>query len=899
MPESLKKFHELSIDQVISELKTSESGLGPLEAKKRLAEFGENKLPETKSKSGWKIFIEQFRSPLIYVLVAAALLVLYIGETSDAIIIFVVLMFNAMVGAIQEGKAENTLKALQNLTATDGTVLRDGKEVIVGDAEIVPGDIILIKEGEKVPADARLLHVNSLKINEASLTGESEPILKNPDSTPRKNAGIADQVNMVFKGTHCVYGNALAVVVATGEKTELGKISKAIAGINTEIPLKKNIRDLSRLIIIILFSLSILLFSAGITYFDKTFTEMFATVISLIVSAIPEGLPIVITMVLAAGVYRMSKRNALVKKLQAVEALGQAEVLAIDKTGTLTKNEIVVRGLFSNGKFFDVSGDGYENKGAVKLDNKIIEPLNYPELISVARISALSADAEVAINEETKTWRVVGDPTEAAMIVFAEKIGFKKSELMSESSKIFEIPFDYKTKFRATIYEEKKSKILTIAGAPEVILGLSSKISEGLKSFTLTKKRKEEIEKIFSEYSARGYRVLAIGERKNSKSFYESDSLPPITFLGLLFMQDPLRLEVQDSIRKIKLAGMKVVMITGDHKLTAGSIAREAGIWEEGDEIMTGEEIDGLSEEELSRRLTKVSVFARVTPEHKMSIIKAYKKLGAIIAMTGDGVNDAPSLVGADLGVAMGKIGTEVAKEASDIVLLDDDLSSIVAAVEEGRNIYQTIKKVLVYLFSTNIGEILAITLALVLFLPLPVLPAQIIWLNLVTDGFLTIALALEPKEPNLLSGRFKKPNRYIVGKSDFIRMVLMASVMMIGSIYLFKGNFSTDLLKAQTVVLTVLAVFQWFNAWNVRSESKSIFQTNPFSNPALNIATFIVISLQLLAVYSPFFQDLLKTVPLSLKEWSGIILVGFSIVGVEEIRKLIKRQYFSRETVA
>ncbi|MEK7138096.1 MAG: HAD-IC family P-type ATPase [Patescibacteria group bacterium] len=921
MPEIEKSFFELSLPQVFETLKTSESGLSSDEAKRRLEEFGKNKLPEAKSKSLWKIFLEQFQSPLIYVLVIASFLVLYIGETSDSLIIFSVLVFNAVVGTVQEGKAQNTLRALQNLAATNGTVFRDGKEVILTDVEVVPGDIILIKEGEKIPADARLIKANSLKINEASLTGESEPVVKNPESVARKNQSLGDQLNSVFKGTTCVYGNATALVVATGEKTEIGKISKAIASIDTEIPLKKNIRDLSRLIIITLFITSLILFLLGVLYFDKSLSEMFATVISLIVSAIPEGLPIVITMVLATGVYRMSKRNALVKKLQAVEALGQAEIIAIDKTGTLTKNEMVVRGIFAGSQFFDISGVGYETKGVIKSENKIIEPLDFPALVAVARTSALSAEAEVAKNEKTGVWRVVGDPTEAAMIVFAEKIGFRKTDLVESAKKIFEIPFDYKTKFRAVVHEENRGKgtliplarhnldeggsesatrgkILTIAGAPEVILNLSSKIFENEKNSTFTAKKKGEVEKIFSDYSAKGFRVLAVGEYKNSKSFYEPANLPPITFLGLLFIQDPLKEEVKDSVKKIQSAGMKVVMITGDHKLTAVSIAKEAGIWKEGDEIMSGVEVDELSEEELSNRLEKISVFARVNPEHKIKIIKAYKKIGKIIAMTGDGVNDAPSLVGADLGVAMGKIGTEVAKEAADIVLLDDNLESIVAAIEEGRNIYKTIKKVLVYLFSTNIGEILTIALALVLFFPLPVLPAQIIWLNLVTDGFLTIALALEPKGSKLLLGKFKKPNRYIVGLDDLARMILMAGVMMVGALYLFQNVFPENLLKAQTITLTTLAVFQWFNAWNVRSESTSIFKTKFFSNPSLIVATLIVISLQLLAIYTPFFQGLLKTVPLGAKEWGAILSVGFTIIIAEEIRKFVKRRYFSTEAV-
>jgi len=883
-------WHNKTIPEILAALRSREHGLTKKEATDRLREYGLNKLPEAKVDSLAVIFLRQFQSPLIYILVAASAIVFAMGETADGSIILAVLLFNAIVGTIQEGRAQNTLLALKKFVETKAIVLREGKELIISDSEVTPGDIIILQEGEKVPADARIITAINFKIDEAALTGESEPTHKIADILDRKDMSIAEQKNMIFKGTHVLAGHGRAIVVATGFETVIGKISKEIVAIDTEIPLKKNIRYLSQLIIITVVSISSLLFLLGIVS-GKSVKEMFTTVIALSVSIIPEGLPIVMTLVLATGVWRMSKRNVLVKKLQAVEVLGQARIIAVDKTGTITKNEMVIQKVYVDGKFFEVGGVGYEPKGDIQLNGSVIDSVNHPELLFVGKIAAFCANARVMFFEEEKIWRVVGDPTEAAMLVFAEKLGFNKDNLEHESPLISEIPFDYKLKYHATVHKLNGQKFLTVVGAPEVILNLSQKIWRDNKSNHLSKEEKQELESVFLSMSQEGLRVVALAETYDAPEMLISEEIKSSCFIGFFGMKDALRPEVADAMQKAASAGIRVVMITGDHKITAQAIAKEAGIYQDGDTILTGQDIDTFSDTELSEQLTITSVFARMTPEHKLRIIKAYKARGEIVAMTGDGVNDAPSLVAADLGVAMGKIGTEVAKEASDIVLLDDNFGSIVSAVEEGRSIYKTIKKVILYLFSTSCGEALTIIVALLLSYPLPLLPAQIIWLNFVTDGFLDVALAMEPKEKGLLRHNFERSKKYLVDKLMAQRIFLMAVLMMIGTLFLFKGYFESDIEKAWTISLTTLAMFQWFNAWNCRHESKSIFQMNPFSNKFLVGATFIVISLQLLVIYNPFMQKFLRTVPLELSEWLVIIPITASIILVEEIRKFFYRR--------
>jgi len=878
---------ELSV--VFDELRSHESGLEAKESLRRLESDGPNTLPEAKADSLALIFVRQFRSPLIYVLLIAGAIIFFLGETVDAYIILTVLIFNAMVGTFQEGRAQNTLLALKHYIETSATVIRDGQELFIPDREVVRGDVLVLQEGEKIPADARVVLANGLKIDEASLTGESEPVSKMIESIDGEARSASEQRNMVFRGSTIVSGNGKAVVVATGQETVIGKIATEISAIDSEIPLKANIRHLSRAIIAVVGVISVVLFTLGLMR-GLDIVTLFTTVVSLAIATIPEGLPIVITLVLATGVWRMSKRNALIKKLQAVEALGQAKIIAVDKTGTLTKNELVIREVWIDGKKFKVNGVGYEPKGSIESDGLVVDAVNHPELIFAGKMATFCANARVSFSEAENRWHVSGDPTEAAMRIFGEKVGFNKDELLSESPFVSDIPFNYQLKYHATVHKVDNKNFLTVEGAPESVLSLCTHIYRKGKKETLTAKDKEVMALVLTEMSGRGLRVVAGAMRENIISPIDEKSVHGLTFVSVFGMQDVLRPEVADAMARATSAGIKVVMITGDHRLTARAIAIDAGIWHEGDGILTGNELDEMSDSGLIESLSDVTVFARVTPEHKLRIINAYKKRGEIVAMTGDGVNDAPPLVAADIGVAMGRIGTEVAKEAADIVLLDDNFGSIVSAVEEGRSIYKTIKKVMLYLFATNIGEVLVIIGALLLGYPLPILAAQIIWLNFVTDGFLDIALAMEPREEGLLSGTFARPNKYLVDRLMIWRMILTALPMMIGTLYLFQGYFHIDIEKAWTISLTSLAMFQWFNAWNCRSEDKSIFHAGFFANKFLIGATILVVVLQIFAVYNPFLQKILHTVPLNLSEWLMILPIAFSVVIVEEIRKFFYR---------
>ena len=887
-----RSWHSQAISTTLELTHSSDHGLTTVEAKRRLETIGLNRLPEAKVDGLLLIFLRQFESPLVYILLVASLIVLAMGEGVDGLIILAVLLFNAVVGTIQEGKAQNTLLALKRFVETKATVIRDGEEEIIIDTAVVPGDIILLQEGERVPADARLITADNLKVDESMLTGESESVHKVSDVLPAGERPIAEEKNLVFKGTYVVTGRGRAVVVATGGETVIGHIAREISSVEAEIPLKTNIRYLSRIIILTVLGINLILLTAGLIL-GESLRDMFAVVVSLSVSIIPEGLPIVMTLILATGVWRMSKRQVLVKRLQAVEALGQARVIAVDKTGTITKNEMTVQTVYVEGKFFEVGGTGYDPRGEVSLDGQTIDPPNHPELLLAGKVACLTADAHVLKAADEGPWRVAGDPTEAALVVFAHKLGFKKLDLEQESPLVGELPFTYTTKYHASLHREPKHELLTVTGAPEVVLGLSRKLWVGGEAVTLTAKKRQELESVILKLSRQGLRVIAFALKESKAKALDAERVKALTFVGFYALGDALRPEVTLAVSKVLEVGIKVVMITGDHEATAEAIARAAGIYREGDRVLSGKAIDALSPSELENELSHVSVFARVTPEHKLRLIQAYKARGEVVAMTGDGVNDAPSLVAADLGVAMGKIGTEVAKEAGDLLLLDDVFCSIVASIEEGRSIYKTIKKVILYLFSTSIGEVLVIGGAIFLGYPLPLLPAQIIWLNFVTDGFLDVALAMEPKEAGLLSAKFERPKKYLVDKLMVQRMFLMAIPMMLGTLWLFKNYVDLDLARGWTISLTLLAVFQWFNAWNCRSEHKSIFQLNPWSNKFLVGATIITILLQLFLVYNPFMQQLFRTVPLLWSEWLVIIGIATSIIFVEEIRK-----YFTRSRV-
>lgn len=870
-------WYQLHKNQIANELETNlEAGLKLSEVQRRFLAFGPNQLPEQKSESYFVVFARQFKSPLIYLLLACAIVIYNLGETGDSIIILAVLLFNAVIGTIQEGRSARTLQSLKKLSVTEATLVRDGKEVVVPEAQVVPGDMVLLMEGQRVAADARVIFSSGLTVDESALTGESGGVQKNEASITEQNLPASGQMNMVFKGTQVVAGGGRAVVVATGLNTELGKISKALLEPQTEIPLQKNIRKLSQVIIYAVGVISVSLFGLGIA-FGKSAPEMFAIVVSLAVSIIPEGLPLVLTLILATGVWRMSKRNALVKKLQAVEALGQANVLATDKTGTLTRNEMVIKELWIAGKLYRVSGNGYEPKGGVFFQDHLNN--NVPDVQMSARVATLASRAAVLYIEDEKKYKVSGDPTEAAMVVFGEKLGLTPGVLGQELREVGEIPFSYKTKYRAVFYQTKSEIFCAVAGAPETLLKSATAIMENGHTRKLSPEDRHSIEQAQEAFSARGLRVLAVGF-KNMDEKHPLDTIDGLTFGALFAIEDSLRPEAAQAVHRAHGAGLKVVMITGDHKTTAQAIAREAGIYTEGDTIVTGPELLAMSHEQLAAKLHKVSVFARVTPDDKMKIIQAYKHAGLTIAMTGDGVNDAPSLVAADLGVAMGKIGTEVAKEAADIVLLDDNLQSIVAAIEEGRAMHQNIQKALLFLFSTSMGELFTIVFALFGGLPLPILAVQILWLNLITDPLIGIALALTPKEPGLLEQKFSRLPKYFMTNTMFLQTLLISLVMAGGTLFLF------DLYGSVSVSLTVLAAFQWFNGFNCASPNRTIFNRTTLTNVYLWLAIAGNAALQLFALHMPFMQKILKTTQLSGAEWVLVCIVALSVVAVEEIRK-------------
>jgi magnesium-transporting ATPase (P-type) len=883
------EWYTQTSEQIYAHFESNELGLSKEQATKKREEHGENKLPEARKITYLEIFFRQFQSPLIYVLLIASVVVLVMGDIGSSIFIGAVLCINAIIGTFQEGKAQNTLVALKHLVDTQATILRSGVEVIVKDEELVPGDVVLLKEGDKIPADARIINFEQFAVDESSISGESEPIRKKAGTIIGNNLSVQDQNNMVFRGTYVVGGKAKVIVVATGVDTFIGKISVKLKTLDTDVPLKAEIKSFSNILIIIVCVIVILVFFLGI-YSGIAGREMFSIAVAIAVSAVPEGLPVVVTLILATGVARMSKRNALVKNLQSVEALGQADVIAVDKTGTITMNQMMVKEVYIASGLYAVTGQGYEPKGIIKQADAQVDYTSRADLMLMGKISSLTATAHIAYKEENNFWqRISGDPTEVALLVFAQKLGLNKFVIEAENPKLIEMPFNSNTSFHATLNQVHGGRnTLFVAGSPEVILRASKEMWTSNGKVELSVDKKKEIENEMEKMLGKGLRVIACAIAEHHGKEVQEGHLPPVSFVGFVGIEDAIRTEVYDAVARAKEAGIRVVMITGDHISTARSIGKTVGIYNDGDEILTGNDLNTLSLSELSNKIVKTSIFARVTPDHKMTIIKAYENAGLIIAMTGDGVNDALSLAAADLGVAMGKAGTEVAKEASDIVLLDDNFGSIVSAVEEGRNIYKTIKKVVLYLLSTGLGEIFAIAGAIILGFEMPFSASQIIWLNFVTDGFLVVALALEPKESGILKEKMKKKDQKLLSGGMLVRMFVMGLVMMSGTLILFHF-YSADFVKASTIAVTSLAMYQWFNAINCRSERKSVFKINFFGNVYLIIALLLVLGLQIIAVYNAWFNQFLGTTPIGIYEWLIIVAVSLSVIVVDEIYKFVR----------
>ena len=880
-------FHQYTKIQLEQEFKTDLiKGLSAAEAKIRLKTYGLNILPEKPPESWVAVFFRQFKSPLIYILVACAAIIFYLRETTDAYIILAVLLVNAIIGTVQEGRAGRILQSLKKLSSIEASVLRDGEEVILPENEVVPGDVLALKEGQRVVADARVLFSHNLSIDESMLTGESAAVHKKEGVITEENIPLSSQHNMIFKGTAILGGDGHAVVVGTGINTEVGKISQTLMRPEAEMPLQKNIKKLSKFIIYFVAGMSVFLFILGINS-GQPAKDMFSLIVSLAVSVIPEGLPLVLTVILAHGVWRMSKKNAMVKKMQAVEALGQANIIAVDKTGTLTKNEMVIKALYAGKKTFTVTGNGYEPKGNVLFGGK--QEDESADVRQSALVACLANKAAVQYIEGAGIYKVSGDPTEAAMLVFAEKLGHGRDAQQAKYLETAEIPFEYKNKFRAVFYEHEDRVFFTVAGAPEVVTHHATHYMESGVVHEKTSADQKLFEQAVEEFAKKGLRVVAFGYKFLSKT-HPVDNIQNLVFGGFWGIEDALRPEAAQSVRLAREAGVKVVMITGDLKNTAKTIAKEAGIYADGDLIITGPELAELTLTQLKEKLPKVSVFSRVTPEDKMKIIEGYQSLGLIVAMTGDGVNDAPSLVAADLGVAMGKIGTEVAKEAADIVLLDDNLGSIVTAIKEGRVMYVNIKKALQFLFSTSFGELLTVVFSLFLRLPVPVTAVQILWLNLITDPMSGAALALEKEDEDIFRKNSGPLSKFFIDRQMLTHIGLIGLTMSLGAIYIYNVYYPQSSIKAQTMALTLLAAFQWYNSLNCRFTTKSIFHKRIFGNIYIWLAIAVNLVLQIIAVQTPWFNKILKTTPLAFGDWMLVFILALVIILVDEGRKLVYR---------
>jgi len=893
-------WHELEGKEVLKKLESSENGLSESEAEKRLETFGYNELQKQKGVSRLQIFINQFKSLLILILLGATIFSALIGEIVDAMAIIAIVMLNAIFGFIQEYKAEKTIEALKKLTSPEAIVIREGKERKIDSRLLVPGDIVRLEEGTHIPADIRLLNVVELRVDEAILTGESSPVHKKIE--PLKVKAVAERKNMAFMGTFVTYGRGLGIVVDTGMRTEIGKIAKAVQEQEEEAtPLQKKISGLSKTlgIIILLICAFVIVIGiiregplAGKPLSEGLVVSMIIMGVALAVAAIPEGLPAVMTITLALGLQRLAKRNALIRKLPAVEALGSTTVICADKTGTITKNEMMISEIWIPEKTIEVTGEGYKTKGDFLINKKPID-LKTKEAISfLLRIGTSCTNA--SIEQKGEEYETIGDPTEISLVVAGEKIGLKKKILEKEWERVYEIPFSSERKMMTTINKTKNGYIACVKGAPEILLGLCENLIYEGKQIKMTKSWKEKILKKNLEMCDKALRVLAIAY-KEMKPLDKKNAEKDLTFLGLVGMIDPPREEAIESVKICKQAGIRVVMITGDHKNTAVAIAKQLGIIEN-EKVLTGDELDEMSEEELERAVDDISVYARVNPLHKLKIVSALKKKGEIIAMTGDGVNDAPALKKADIGIAMGIKGTDVAKEASKMILRDDNFSSIVSAVHEGRSIYDNIKKFIQYLLSCNVGEVMLVFFAiligfkdpLTLEVVLPLTAIQLLWINLLTDGLPALALGIDPPSPDIMQRKPRDPKEGILTKNMMIEIIFFGSLMAFATLLLFDADLQFSSERAITTAFTAVVLIEMLRAYQVRSRYKVKF----LENKKLLLAVCSSIALQLFVIYTPFMQPIFNTTSLELIDWIEIAIVAISI---HIIMVIFNKIFFSR----
>lgn len=874
----------MTTDEVLSKLDSDQKGISSMQAKERLSQHGPNQLESPTKPSPLKIFIGKFKDYMVLVLIFAAIISFIAGETTNAYVILGIVVLVAIIGFVQEYKAEKAMEALREMVAPEADVIRDGQMSTIPAADLVPGDVVFLEAGDKVPADGRILEVTSLQVIESSLTGESMPVEKLVQTLPEDMA-LADRKNMVFMGTIISQGNCRAIVTATGLGTELGRISGLMKQEQAEPPLKIKLQQLAKrqalLVMVISAIVFILMFSRGLPVIDALIAS-----IALAVAGIPEALPFIVTLALAFGTQAMAKKNAIIRRLPEVETLGSTTVICTDKTGTLTTGEMTLREIRTYRKI-EVTGAGYDPSGQFISQGAKLEPTEE----DLARILKIGVHANnSAIERANGGWRVVGDPTEGALIVAAKKAGIL-DKIKDSSSRFIEYPFDSERMRMTTVDEvHKEGYIVSMKGAPEVVLSHCTKTTTPNGTKTLTEEDRRSILADADDMAENALRVLALAWKPISNNDpVEVDCIESgLIFAGLTGMMDPPRKEVPEAIRVSKMAGIRTVMITGDHRLTARAIGKELGIGN--GEVIEGVQLDRMSSEDLREHIDDVSVFARVTAEHKVRIVEALKARGHIVAMTGDGVNDAPALTAADIGVAMGRTGTEVTKEASDMVIADDNFATIVSAIEEGRRIFDNIRKGTSYLLSVSFAELATIFFAVALGFPLPLLAAQILWINVVAEEFPAIGLALEPSHSDIMKRKPRDPKESMPSRPLMIYTLGIAAAIVAGTLgmYIITLQSNPDLSYARTVAFVGLGFFTVYNAYSSRSLQESVFRMNPLGNKTLLMGIAASILAILAVVYIPFMQFIFETRPLTSESWILILTTGLVVVLAAEVMKKI-----------
>jgi Ca2+-transporting ATPase len=876
-------WHGIDLDDVAARLDTSlRSGLSEQEAARRLAEYGPNELPAARGTAPWRLLLAQFKNVLIVILLAAVALSAVLGHATEAIVVTVIVLFAVLLGFVQEYRAERAIEALRRIAAPTANVVRDGEESPVPARELVPGDVLLVRAGDRVPADGRLSEIVSLQVEESALTGESLPVEKQTAALPDGELSLGDRTNMLYAGTTITYGRGRAVVVATGMETQFGDIARMLETIERgKSPLQLSLDRVGMILARAALVVVLIVVALGVIR-GEPFLEMLLFGTALAVAVVPEALPAVVTISLTLAAQRMVKRHALIRRLPATETLGSVSVICSDKTGTLTKNEMTVRQVFAGGEMLIVSGEGYEPQGDYSRDGCAIDPPT--AVIETLRAMVLASDARVVRGEGDRQWQVRGDPTEGALIVAAIKAGLQRPNLDRDYPRVGEIPFTSESKRMTTLHATPDGAVGYSKGAPEVVLDACSRQLTACGETALDSAARERLLATAREMASEALRVLAVARRSDATL---ENAEHEMTFLGMAGMIDPPRPEAKAAVRTCAEAGIKPVMITGDHPFTAEAIARELGLLTDGGAV-TGAELESMTEEELDREVETIRVYARVSPAHKLRIVTAWQRKGHSVAMTGDGVNDAPALKKADVGVAMGITGTDVTKEAGAITLTDDNFASIVAAVEEGRGVFGNIKKYLMYLLSANLGEIGLLAGASLLGKPLPLTAVLILYINLATDGLPALALSVDPPERDLMRRPPRSRKTGIFTKRVVTLIVLGGTWSALVTLGLFTWALSErTMAEAMTMTFSTLVLIEFFKAYSYRSDRRSVLD-KPFANKWLNLAILWEIVLLAFVVNVSFLQQAFETTGLALGDWAIVAVCAITIVPVLELGKRI-----------